>query len=99
VTGSVFDRGKFKTPTLRNVERTAPYMHDGRFGTLEEVLEHYVEGVQRSPNLDPLLGVHLNGGGTGLPLTAQDRADLVAFLKTLTDPDFLANPDFGPPSP
>ena len=99
VTGTVFDRGKFKTPTLRNVERTGPYMHDGRFGTLEQVLDHYATGVQRSPNLDPLLGIHLNGGGTGLPLSVQDRADLVAFLTTLTDPAFLANPDFGPPSP
>jgi cytochrome c peroxidase len=97
--GNVFDRGKFKTPTLRNVEVTAPYMHDGRFDTLEQVLDFYAEGIQRSPNLDPVLGVHLNGGGSGLPLAPQDRADIVAFLKALTDPAFLANPDLGPPSP
>ena len=99
VTGSVFDRAKMKTPTLRNVEVTGPYMHDGRFATLEEVLQHYAEGIQRSPNLDPLLGQSLNGGGNGLALDAQDQADLVAFLKTLTDPSFLNNPEHGPPVP
>lgn len=99
VTGSVFDRGKMKTPTLRNVEVAGPYMHDGRFATLEEVLAHYAEGIQRSPNLDPLLGQALNGGGSGLALDAQDQADLVAFLKTLTDPSFLNNPEHGPPVP
>lgn len=93
-TGNESDRGKFRTPTLRNVAETAPYMHDGRFATLEEVLEHYVSGMVRSPNLDPLLGVHQP---LGLPLSAQDQADLVAFLKTLTDDEFLQNPDFRAP--
>ncbi|MEZ5064438.1 MAG: cytochrome c peroxidase [bacterium] len=97
-TGVVFDRGKFKTPSLRNVEVSAPYMHDGRFATLEEVLDHYAAGIQRSPNLDPVLGVQLNGGATGLGLTPEQRADLIAFLKALTDPSFLQNPDLGPPS-
>jgi cytochrome c peroxidase len=92
-----FDRGKFKTPTLRNVARTAPYMHDGRFSTLEEVLGHYAGDIKRSTNLDATLGVHLNDGGTGLGLTVEERADLIAFLRTLTDEEFLTNPAFGPP--
>ena len=94
VTGLESDRGRFKTPTLRNVEYTAPYMHDGRFTTLEEVMEHYSTGVQQSPNLDPVLGVH---GPPGLALSDQDKADLVAFLKALSDPEFLANPEHGLP--
>ena len=93
VTGEESDRGKFRSPALRNVEYTAPYMHDGRFVTLEEVMDHYSSGVQPSPNLDPILA---GAGPPGLPLTDADEADLVAFLKTLSDPGFLANPDFGP---
>lgn len=97
-TSQTFDAGKFKTPTLRNIEVTGPYMHDGRFETLEEVLAHYSDGIARSDNLDPTLGVHMNSGEAGLELTAQEQADLIAFLKTLTDQAFLANPAFGPPS-
>lgn len=97
VTNQSFDEGKFKTPTLRNIEVTGPYMHDGRFETLEEVLEHYADGVHRSPNLDPTLGVHLNGGGDGVELNAQEQADVIAFLRTLTDSAFLTNPAFLPP--
>ncbi|MFZ9388114.1 MAG: cytochrome-c peroxidase [Chitinophagaceae bacterium] len=74
----------FKVTTLRNVELTAPYMHDGRFATLEQVVEHYSSGVKNHPNLSPQLRLP-----NGLPrlanLTAQDKAALVAFLKTLTD--------------
>ncbi len=80
VTGRAADRGKFVTPSLRNVARTAPYMHDGRFATLEEVVHHYSEGVQRSPTLDPNLAKHPAGG---LHLTEDERRDLVAFLKCL----------------
>lgn len=97
VTAHAFDEGKFKTPTLRNIEVTGPYMHDGRFETLAEVLEHYADGVHRSPNLDPTLGVHLNGGGDGVDLDAQEQADVIAFLRTLTDSAFLTNPAFLPP--
>jgi cytochrome c peroxidase len=79
------DRGKFSTPSLRNVAITAPYMHDGRFRTLEEVVDHYAGGIHRSPTLDPNLAKH---GGLGIVLTPEDRAALVAFLKTLTDPKF-----------
>ncbi len=76
------DRGKFAVPSLRNVALTAPYMHDGRFATLEEVVEHYNHGVQRSDTLDPNLAKHPTGG---LQLSKVDQQALVAFLKTLTE--------------
>ena len=85
VTGSEADRGKFVTPSLRNVALTAPYMHDGRFETLEEVVEHYSSGIERSETLDPNLSKH---PGSGIPLTSADKTALVAFLKTLTDERF-----------
>jgi cytochrome c peroxidase len=86
VTGQESDRGKFATPSLRNIARTAPYMHDGRFATLEDVVEHYSTGVHRSATLDPNLAKHPNGG---LHLSADDRRALVAFLRTLTDDSAL----------
>ena len=82
LTGRDSDHGKFSTPTLRNVALTAPYMHDGRFKTLEEVIDHYSSGVQRSPTLDPNLAKHPIDG---IGLTSADKKALVAFLKTLTD--------------
>ncbi len=83
VTGDPNDFGRFKTPTLRNIELTAPYMHDGRFETLEEVVEFYSHGVQHeSPNLSPLMKYSANGGVQLYPLEVEH---LVAFLKTLTD--------------
>lgn len=82
VSGSASDQGKFATPSLRNVALTAPYMHDGRFATLEEVIEHYSTGIHRRPTLDPNLAKHPE---TGLHLTDPDKAALVAFLKTLTE--------------
>ncbi len=85
VTKNAADRGKFKTPSLRNIALTAPYMHDGRFNTLEEVIEHYDHGVARSDTLDPNLAKH---PAEGLGLTAQEKADLAAFLRTLTDAAF-----------
>jgi len=85
VTGDEADRGKFKTPSLRNVELTAPYMHDGRFATLEEVVEHYDNGVQSSATLDPNLAKHLP---SGLKLSDADKAALVAFLNALTERGF-----------
>lgn len=81
VSGRESDRNKFATPSLRNVAITAPYMHDGRFETLEEVVAHYAGGVQRRETLDPNLAKH---AGSGVPLSADDQAALVAFLKTLT---------------
>ena len=93
VTNDPFDRGKFKTPSLRNVALTAPYMHDGRFNTLEEVIDHYNEGLKDSPTIDP----NLKSQGVGLGLTAQDKADIIAFLHTLTDTVFVNNPAFSNP--
>lgn len=93
VTGDERDRGKFRTPTLRNVQYTAPYMHDGRFATLEQVIDHYSEGVALdSPNLDVNVRIRAERGA----LDEQTKSDLIAFLKTLSDPSFLQNPDFGP---
>ncbi len=82
VTGKAEDRGRFRTPSLRNVGRTAPYMHDGRFATLEEVVEHYDHGVRRTDTLDPNLAKH---PPEGLGLGAADKAALAAFLRTLDD--------------
>ncbi|WP_269540623.1 MbnP family protein [Cerasicoccus fimbriatus] len=89
VTGKSADVGKFVTPSLRNVALTAPYMHDGRFATLEEVIEHYSSGVESSETLDPNLAKHPRGG---LNLSTEDQAALVAFLKTLSDPQFQPKP-------
>lgn len=85
ITGKKTDMGKFKTPGLRNVAVTAPYMHNGMFNTLEEVVDYYnnpQQFVKGSINIDPLIKQPLG-------LTAQEKADLIAFLKTLTDRQFL----------
>lgn len=90
VTGMEADFGKFKAPTLRNIELTAPYMHDGRFATLEEVIEQYNSGVHFAANLDDDLQAPLN-------LNESQKADLLSFLKTLTDTEFTENPAFQNP--
>ncbi|MCE7041990.1 cytochrome-c peroxidase [Dyadobacter sp. CY312] len=87
ITGNAVDNYKFKVPSLRNVGVTAPYMHDGRYHTLEEVLDHYTDSVQNSATLDPLL-VQQNGK-TGIPLTASEKQSLIAFLRTLNDEQFI----------
>jgi cytochrome c peroxidase len=87
VTRSATDEAKFATPSLRNVALTAPYMHDGRFKTLAEVVEHYDVGVQRSPTLDPNIAKH---PPQGLQLTVEEKQALVAFLETLTDETLAA---------
>lgn len=96
------DRGKFRIPNLRNIELTAPYMHDGRFGTLEEVLDHYNHADLFSrPNVDTLIKVGTNRlpfEQQSLGLTAQEKADIIAFLKTLTDQEFATNPNFREPA-
>ena len=94
VTGNPNDAGKFKVPTLRNIEFSAPYMHDGRFTNLQEVVDHYSVGVVQSPTIDPLMEF-ANQGGVQLDL--QERQSLVTFLKTLTDESFIYNPDFQDP--
>jgi cytochrome c peroxidase len=88
--------GEFKVTSLKNIELTAPYMHDGRFTTLEQVVEHYNSGVQAHPNLAPQLR-NPNGTPKQLNLTAQEKAALVAFLKTLTDNALSTDVKFGNP--
>lgn len=88
ITGNLIDRGKFKAPTLRNVTITAPYMHDGRFKTLDEVLDHYSSGGKSSPNKDPLL--------YPLNFTPFEKRALKAFLETLVDTSYLKDPKFLP---
>ena len=91
VTGNPNDNGKFKTPSLRNLEFTAPYMHDGRFNTIDEVINHYSEGLQDSQTVDPLMKMVSQGG---VQLSFEEKANLKAFLLTLSDYDFISNPDF-----
>ncbi len=99
ITGLVQDEGRFKVPSLRNIELTAPYMHDGRFTTLEPGVEHYNSGVVDHPNLSPPLRLPPNQGGgvRSLNLTTVQKAALVAFLKTLTDPNLATDPKYGDP--
>ena len=84
ITNNAADNGLFKVTSLRNIELTAPYMHDGRFTTLEQVVEHYNSGVKNHPNLSQQLKLP-NGQPRLLNITAADKTALVAFLKTLTD--------------
>jgi cytochrome c peroxidase len=88
VTQNPIDANRFSTPSLRNIALTAPYMHDGRFQTLEEVVEHYSSGITSRVTLDPNLAKHPTAG---LQLSVQDKAALVDFLKTLSDPQFIQN--------
>jgi cytochrome c peroxidase len=88
------DRGKFKVPSLRNVELTDPYMHDGRFKTLEQVLDHYANGVADSETLDPILKTN---DAPGISLTSEEKANIIQFLKTLTDRDFIHEKRFSFP--
>jgi cytochrome c peroxidase len=90
ITLNGFQVGLFKSSSLRNVELTAPYMHDGRFTTLEEVIDHYSRGVKRHPNLDFRLRRPMN-------FSDAQKAALVAFLKTLTDRKFITDPKFSDP--
>jgi cytochrome c peroxidase len=95
VTGDSLDYGKFKSPTLRNIEYTGPYMHDSRYATLEEVVDFYSEGLEYSPTVDPLMK-NLSQGG--VQLSVEEKAALVAFLRTLSDPGYLTNPDLSLPA-
>jgi cytochrome c peroxidase len=88
VTGNLLDNGKFKAPTLRNIALSAPYMHDGRFQTLDEVLDHYSSGGKMAPNKDPLI--------YSTNFTSLERRALKAFINTLTDSTFITNPKFRP---
>ena len=93
VTGNHNDDGKFRSPSLRNLAYTAPYMHDGRFATLDEVIEHYSTGLQDSDTIDTLMKKVDEGG---VQLSEVDKANLKAFLLSLSDPSFLNNPAFLP---
>lgn len=89
--------GVFRIPSLRNVALTAPYMHDGRFATLEDVVNHYNEGIKRSPNLDQVLRSWDTGEAITLGLSESDKSALVAFLHTLTDEQYMADARFSDP--
>ena len=100
ITGLAADQGKFVAPSLRNIALTAPYMHDGRFQTLQAVLDHYSDHVQMaSPNLDNNLiqGINNPPFGTHMDLTATEKRQVLAFLLTLTDSAFVQNPAFAAP--
>jgi cytochrome c peroxidase len=102
VTGNPSDQGRFKTPSLRNIALTAPYMHDGRFETLEEVIEHYDNGIHQSSTLDILIieGSNENQASGERPqlfLSEQEKVDILAFLHMLTDEEFINNPQFSNP--
>src|SRR5690606_14328665 len=86
------DRYRFKVPSLRNLRYTAPYMHDGRLLTLDAVIEHYRHEVRETLNLDPLL--RHDGGLRGITLSETDKGQLLAFLETLNDAEFVTNPIF-----
>lgn len=98
ITGQAVDRGRFRVMTLRNIALTAPYMHDGRFKTLEEVIDHYNEHVRQSKTLSPFLQNRSNTiNGKSLNLTVQEKKDILAFLNMLTDSAFITNKDFSNP--
>ncbi len=101
MTGDPLDKGRFKPPSLRNIALTAPYMHDGSIETLEEVLDHYARGgrlIESGPNAgdgfdNPNKSALLNG----FVMTEQEKADIIAFLRALTDEDLLTNPAYSDP--
>ena len=94
ITGKTMDNGKFMVPSLRNLAFTAPYMHDGRFKTLEEVVDFYSEGIKPSVNIDTKMEFAHQGGAK---LKSEDRKKIIAFLKTLSDSSFVANYEFENP--
>lgn len=96
VTTASIDNGKFRTPSLRNVELTAPYMHDGRFKTLDDVLEHYSHNIQNSPNLNAQFR-EPDGTPKQLNISDMDKQALIAFLKTTTDYTLITDPKFSNP--
>lgn len=94
VTGDPSDAGKFKVPTLRNISHSGPYMHDGRLQTLDDVIDHYSHNIEMSPTIDPLIEFASQGG---VQLDQFEKGLLKAFLLTLTDEEFMNNPDFQEP--
>lgn len=99
ITGLASDRGRFKAPTLRNIALTAPYMHDGRFKTLEDVVDHYSEHIRQSASLSAfLIGESNERGGTSLKLHPEEKKELIAFLNMLTDSTFITDKRFSDPN-
>jgi cytochrome c peroxidase len=94
VTGNAQDIGTYKAPTLRNLVFRAPYMHDGRFATIDEVIDFYSSGLVWSPSISPLMH-HIAAGG--VQLLPSEKSDLKAFLLTLTDSTFVVNPSYSKP--
>ncbi len=94
VSGDESETGLFRIPPLRNIAITAPYMHDGRFKTLKEVLDFYSEGINKSPNIDPKM-TRVHEGG--LKLTEKEKYQIIAFLQTLTDSVFIADSKYSNP--
>jgi cytochrome c peroxidase len=97
ITGSSSDNGKFKVPSLRNVALSAPYMHDGRYQTLSQVIDHYSSSIQASPNLDPQLTNDTTGAPLHMNIPDADKTALIAFLNTLTDNQMVTDPKFSNP--
>ena len=107
ITNDPADKGKFKPPSLRNVAMTAPYMHDGSIATLEEVIDHYARGGRLVPEGTDINGQDVSGDGRdnpnkssfikGFELTQQEKQDVIAFLRALTDESLLTNPAFSDP--
>jgi cytochrome c peroxidase len=96
VTKDPLDFGHFKVPDLRNVALTAPYMHDGRFATLEEVLDHYDHGIQDFKGLDPVLRDE-NGKPKRLNLSPDVRKNILLYLNLMTDPAYIHNKEYSNP--
>ena len=96
ISGVTSDNGKFKVPNLRNVALSAPYMHDGRYKTLGDVLDHYSHGIQNSPNLDTVLKDN-TGKGMTMNISDIDKQALIAFLNTFTDYEMITDPKFSNP--
>jgi cytochrome c peroxidase len=95
ITGKIWDTGAYRAPSLINVEMNGPYMHDGRFKTLEEVINFYSDGLVYSPHVHPMMKFVHNGG---VHLTNEEKSDLKAFLLTLTDHALLTEPAYAPPA-
>ena len=95
VTGDPMDIGAYRAPSLRNIDLTGPYMHDGRFKTLDDVLNFYSTGVVASPYISPLMH-HVSTGG--VQLNPSQKVMLKAFLMTLHDDEFITNPNFAKPA-
>lgn len=98
VTGQPMDRGRFRVPTLRNIMLTAPYMHDGRFKTIREVLDHYSDHIRNGSTLSSFLqDISNEEGGETLALHETEKTDIIAFLGMLTDSAFVTSPAFSNP--